>query len=354
MADHDRASTPTWLPGRATGIRTGRWSTPRSGFPTATWWFGSTPGAPADHPGMSTSSRPGRPTISSPASSGPATQSWSTGLVGLNGISYYAINQWHAASRQPEHLAAMCVWEGAADCYRDMTHHGGILSTFWANWYDMQVKTVQHGLGDRGAVSQVTGVPVTGDVTLRTTNSRRTGPTSAADIRSHPLDDEFHRDRSPGLVDDRRPPPLRGQLGWSGSPSPGQRRGLRPLRQLAQVAGDPRSRALDPLLHRLRGRPSRSEFFAHYLKGEDNGWDRGHRSAPDPASRPFRGASSSPWPLPETQWTDLFLDAGELAVRPRPGPRHEAEVTYDADRDGDHVPPRPVRDGDRGHRAVGR
>ncbi len=79
-----------------------------------------------------------------------AEQSWSSGKVGLNGISYYGINQWHVASLQPPALAAMCVWEGAADWYRDMTHHGGIVSTFWANWYDMQVKTVQHGLGDRG------------------------------------------------------------------------------------------------------------------------------------------------------------------------------------------------------------
>jgi putative CocE/NonD family hydrolase len=69
-----------------------------------------------------------------------AAQDWSSGRVGLNGVSYYGINQWQVASRQPPHLAAMCIWEGAADFYRDMTHHGGMLSTFWANWYDMQVK----------------------------------------------------------------------------------------------------------------------------------------------------------------------------------------------------------------------
>ena len=85
---------------------------------------------------------------------------WSNGKVGLNGISYYAMNQWHAASLQPRHLEAACIWEGSADWYRDMTHHGGILSTFWANWYDMQVKTVQYGLGERGPRSQVTGEPV--------------------------------------------------------------------------------------------------------------------------------------------------------------------------------------------------
>ena len=47
-------------------------------------------------------------------------QPWSNGKVGLNGISYYGINQWHVASLQPPHLSAMCVWEGAADWYRDM------------------------------------------------------------------------------------------------------------------------------------------------------------------------------------------------------------------------------------------
>src|SRR5437762_47956 len=93
-------------------------------------------------------------------------QPWSSGKVGLNGISYYAINQWHAASLQPLHLAAMCVWEGAADWYRDMTHHGGILCTFWANWYDMQVKTVQYGLGERSPRSRLTDLAVCGDDTL--------------------------------------------------------------------------------------------------------------------------------------------------------------------------------------------
>ena len=93
-------------------------------------------------------------------------QPWSSGKVGLNGISYYGINQWHVASLQPPHLAAMCIWEGAADWYRDMTHHGGILCTFWANWYDMQVKTVQYGLGERGPRSRVTGELVCGDETL--------------------------------------------------------------------------------------------------------------------------------------------------------------------------------------------
>src|SRR3989475_577170 len=93
-------------------------------------------------------------------------QPWSSGKVGLNGISYYAINQWHAASLQPLHLAAMCVWEGAADWYRDMTHHGGILCTFWEHWYDKQVLPIQNGMGDRMPVNPMTVAHVAGADTL--------------------------------------------------------------------------------------------------------------------------------------------------------------------------------------------
>ena len=35
------------------------------------------------------------------------TRPWSNGKVGLNGISYYAINQWHVAQLQPPHLTAI-------------------------------------------------------------------------------------------------------------------------------------------------------------------------------------------------------------------------------------------------------
>ena len=69
-------------------------------------------------------------------------QPWSNGKVGLSGISYYAVNQWKVASMQPKHLAAICVWEGFADFYRELSHNGGIYNTFAQNWYDMQIKTV--------------------------------------------------------------------------------------------------------------------------------------------------------------------------------------------------------------------
>src|SRR6516165_6531951 len=94
------------------------------------------------------------------------TQPWSNGKVGINGISYYAMNQWTVGALKPPHLAALCIWEGSSDYYRELCRHGGILSDFLNSWHPRQVVSVQHGVGARGARSQVTGEPVAGPQTL--------------------------------------------------------------------------------------------------------------------------------------------------------------------------------------------
>src|SRR5262252_8809833 len=90
------------------------------------------------------------------------TRPWSNGKVGLNGISYYAMNQWHVAPLMPPHLAALCIWEGSSDYYRELCRHGGILSDFLRSWFPRQVVSMQHGTGKRGPKSVVTGELVTG------------------------------------------------------------------------------------------------------------------------------------------------------------------------------------------------
>lgn len=81
-----------------------------------------------------------------------AEQPWSTGKVGLLGISYYAATQWGVAARNPKGLAAIVPWEGFSDYYRDSSRHGGILSnTFPRFWYEKQIVTNQYGLPGRAA-----------------------------------------------------------------------------------------------------------------------------------------------------------------------------------------------------------
>jgi predicted acyl esterase len=254
-------------------------------------------------------------------------QPWSSGKVGLNGISYYAINQWHVASLQPPHLAAMCVWEGAADWYRDMTHHGGIVSTFWANWYDMQVKTVQYGLGERGPRSRIDGSLVCGDVTLSDAELAKNRCSFGDEIVAHPLDDEYHKARSPQW--DRIVTPLLTAANWGGQ-------GLHPR---GNFEGFVRAASKDKWLeaHGIEhwthfytdyGRKLQLRFFDFYLKNKGD-W----KSQPKVQLQirhidKFVERHENEWPLARTQWTRLCLNNNHQL---RFGKQNSsASVTFDA------------------------
>jgi predicted acyl esterase len=260
-------------------------------------------------------------------------QPWSNGNVGLNGISYYAINQWHVASLQPPHLKAMCIWEGAADWYRDMTHHGGILSTFWANWYDMQVKTVQYGLGERGARSVVTGALVCGDETMSDEQLTRNRASFGDEILGHPLDDYYHKARSP--IWGKVTVPLLSAANWGGQ-------GLHPrgnFEGFVRAASKEKWLECHGLEHWTHfytdyGRNLQRRFFDFYLKGETNGW----------AEQPkvqlqvrhidrFVERHEAEWPLPSTAWTRFYLDPKHQALSLEP-PAEDGETSFAASGDG--------------------
>ena len=240
-------------------------------------------------------------------------QPWSSGKVGLSGVSYFGINQWQVASRNPPHLAAMCIWEGAADWYRDMTHHGGILSTFWANWYDMQVKTVQYGLGERGPRSPATGALVCGDETFSESELAKNRCQFGDDILSHPLDDEYHRARSAAW--DKITVPFLSAGNWGGQ-------GLH-LRGNSEsfIRAASKNKWLE--MHGLEhwthfytdyGVALQKRFFAHFLKGEDNGWDK-EQPVRLQIRHPkgFVERQESSWPIDRTIWQKMYLqDNGQL------------------------------------------
>ena len=260
-------------------------------------------------------------------------QPWSSGKVGLNGISYYGINQWQVASLQPPHLTAMCIWEGSADWYRDMTHHGGILSTFWANWYDMQVKTVQYGLGERGPRNRVTGQLVCGDVTL----SDRELAANRADfgdaILAHPLDDQYHRERSPQW--DKVTVPFLSAANWGGQ-------GLHPrgnFEGFGRAASSNKWLEAHGIEHWTHfytdyGVKLQKRFFAHFLKGEKNGWEQQPKvqlQVRHPER--FEERHENEWPLARTQWTTFHLHGltSRLASTPV---NTETQVSFAAMGDG--------------------
>ncbi len=244
---------------------------------------------------------------------------WSNGRVGLNGVSYYGINQWHVASLQPPHLAAICVWEGAADWYRDMTHHGGIYSTFWYHWYDMQVKSVQHGLGERGPRSAVTGQLVCGDETLSEEELAANRVNFGAQIVSHPLDDDYHRARSP--VWEHVTVPILSAGNWGGQ-------GLHPrgnFEGFTRAASSQKWLEVHGLWHWTHfytdyGREMQQRFFGRFLKGEERQWPEEPRVRVN-IRRPgeqFELREESEWPLSGTQWTRLYLNAEDATLSHEP------------------------------------
>jgi predicted acyl esterase len=257
-------------------------------------------------------------------------QPWSSGKVGLNGISYYGINQWHVASLQPPHLAAMCIWEGAADWYRDMTHHGGILSTFWANWYDMQVKTVQYGAGERGRRSRVHGELVCGPETLSDEELARNRCNFGDDIRAHPLDDDYHKARSP--IWEKVTTPFLSAANWGGQ-------GLHPrgnFEGFVRAASEEKWLEAHGIEHWTHfytdyGRQLQLRFFDHFLKGEDNGWDSQPRvllQVRHPGEK-FVERAENEWPLARTQWIKVYLDPADQSLCGKL-PEGDAPVSFEA------------------------
>jgi predicted acyl esterase len=261
-------------------------------------------------------------------------QSWSNGKVGLNGISYYGINQWHVASLQPKHLAAMCVWEGAADWYRDMTHHGGILSTFWENWYDMQVKTVQYGAGERGKRSRVHGELVCGPETLSEEELKKNRCDFGAEIAAHPMDDDYHRARSPQW--DKITVPVFSAANWGGQ-------GLHPrgnFEGFTRAASKQKWLEAHGIEHWTHfytdyGREQQLKFFDYFLHGKDTGWRKQPKvnlQVRHPGER-FVARAESEWPIARTKWTKFYLDPKAMALTPKK-PSGNAKLSFAAMGDG--------------------
>jgi len=120
-------------------------------------------------------------------------QDWSSGKVGMLGLSYYARNQWRVAAIKPPHLTAIIPWEGANDLYRDSGYHGGILSQFMEQWSKVQVVNVQYGRGDKARKNPSTGESVAGPVTLSDEDLAQNRVNVFEELKKHPLDDWWHR-----------------------------------------------------------------------------------------------------------------------------------------------------------------
>jgi predicted acyl esterase len=264
-----------------------------------------------------------------------AGQAWSNGKIGVNGISYYAMNQWQVAASQPPHLAAICIWEGGADFYRDLSHHGGIVNTFCENWYDMQVKTVQHGVGTRGYRSRIAPELVAGPETLTDEELGANRSDFGADVLSNPLaTSEYWESRMPDWSKVKVPLFSAGNWGGQGIHPRGNAEGF------VRAASSEKWFEMHGIEHWTEfytdyGVGLQKKFFGHFLKGEDTGW-----KAQPPVllqvrhvGENFLERAENEWPLARTQWTKFYLHTEDHNLGLDP-PSEAGSVTYNALGDG--------------------
>ena len=256
-------------------------------------------------------------------------QPWSNGKVGINGISYYAMNQWQVAELKPPHLAAMCAWEGSSDYYRELARHGGILCGFMKSWFGRQILSVQHGLGDRGPKSQVTGLPVAGPANMTDAELAANRARSVEEIAERPLIDDYYLSRMPDF--EKIDVPLLSSANWGGQG----------LHSRGNFEGFERAGSRQKWLE-VHGRTHFSHFysgygvdlqkrfFGHFLKGEDTGWTKQPRvlvNVRHPGEK-FVPRAETEWPLAGTQWTKLYLDPVTTGLY-RDTPKMDGTVTWD-------------------------
>ena len=186
-----------------------------------------------------------------------AVQPWSNGKVGLNGISYYGMNQWQ--------VAALAAPPSGGDL-----HLGGrrrLLSRTdpsRGHPFHLCRQLVRHAGQDGPARGGKEGIPQRHGGRL----GGRAGDADARGARGEPRrfrrggllqPPEQHRVLAVAaarLFQDQGPPALGGQLGRSGDPPAGELRGIHALRLPAEMAGGARVRALDGILCRFRQKPS--------------------------------------------------------------------------------------------------
>ncbi|KAK5108764.1 hypothetical protein LTR62_007824 [Meristemomyces frigidus] len=272
-----------------------------------------------------------------------AEQSWSSGKVGLIGISYYAMGQWRVAALQPKGLAAIVPWEGSSDNYIEAFRHGGIASNkFIEYWWNRQVITNQYGRPGRAAAEWGPDT-IEGDLSEEELATNRR--TQLDDILSNRFrDDSYFAQEAFDLADVKAPLlsvanwgglalHLRGNvLGYVGAGSE--------LKYLRTIVG-----RHDLPFYQDQEVEVQKSFLDAFLKGEDRlGWsEKGklppvdivlrkgnpgfNNAAAELAAFPRR--TENEWPIARTQYTKFYLTPDHGLDMEVPSPSDEV-VSYRA------------------------
>lgn len=232
-----------------------------------------------------------------------ATREWSNGNVGLMGVSYLAMNQWHVAAKQPPYLKAIIPWQGISDMYRDHQYLGGIPQTIF---------------GAGGALQgRLKNMP----------------PAKAAEVMVQffdPVANQKILDQWPKLENITVPALICATWSDKGLHTRGSFEGFRRIsseeKWLYTHGGKKWERfySKDALDYQKR-------FFDHYLKGVDNGWESAPRVRLEVrvTRDEYAARNEKEFPLERTEYKKLYLDPQEGSLSLVRSPQ-ERQASYNS------------------------
>lgn len=237
------------------------------------------------------------------------TQPWSTGKVGMSGVSYLAITQWRAAADQPPHLAAINPWEGVSDRYRDMAYHGGIPEDrFGPMWRSRRVPY------STGLVEDTVSM-----------------------YADHPLFDDYWKSLAPDLSRVEVPAFIVASWSDQGLHTRGTLEGYRQISSKQKwllVHG----RKKWQFFYQPENVELLRQFFDRFLRGVQNDVDSWPPVRLEVRERFYVGAyqTEQEWPIARTEYRALHLDAGSLALQKTP-PTTPSATRYAASEGSAHA-----------------
>jgi predicted acyl esterase len=233
-----------------------------------------------------------------------ARQPWSTGMVGLIGVSYLAMSQWRVAALRPPSLKAIVPWEGATDLLRELGYQDGVLETdFIHKWWRFRMQ--------------------------RGHNRRFTMAEDFERERDHrPFDDAWWAQKRPDLGAIEVPALVCASWSDHGLHTRGSLEGFERIGSREKWLFTHGRRKWETF-YSAEARDAQRRFLGRFLKREMNGWEETPRvrlevrkSRDETVIR-----SEDHWPLRSVRYRPLYLDALVRRLEPE-RPSEPAAVSY--------------------------
>ena len=215
-----------------------------------------------------------------------AEQDFCSGKVTMMGNSQLAMIQWTAAEARPPHLTAIAPFEGLRDHYRDCMCRGGIPNT---TFHDTDIMAYLYG---KNQFEDVTAM-----------------------LKTHPLFDEYWDDKVAKVEDLDIPAYI--VASWTHSiHTKNSINGFRELGSKNKWLRIHNTHEWGDLATKENADDLR-KFFDHFLKGEDNGWEKTPHvryTILDFNAKSDLFKSSEIYPAVPVDTMEFFLDAGSNAL----------------------------------------